>query len=114
MTWNKREDFKEKWEPTSGEIEDLRRELKKFPQKIIETKLVSPFDQYLISLKVIYLDDGHIWVKDPVSHQRKSTINAKLEWKEFFETERLFQQFPEERRLFAEKVSAMRNKMIIN
>lgn len=105
----------EKWEPTTKEIEDLRTELKKFPQKMIGTKLVSPFDQYLISLKVINLDEnGHVWCIAPEGHTRLSAINAKLEWKEWFEQERFFERFPEERQKFIEKISAMRSKMIIN
>lgn len=102
--WKIEEKKSNVWEPTTKEVEALRSELKKFPQKKIGSRLVSPFDQYLMSLKVIRLDEnGHIWVKDPMGHTRLSKVNAKLEWKEHYEQERLYGQFPGEKKAFLDK-----------
>jgi hypothetical protein len=103
----------DKWEPSTREIEDLRTELKEFPQKLIGSKLVCPFDQYLISLGTIKLEDGQIVVRDPEGHQRLAAINAKLEWKEWFEHERTMKQFPEEKQIFLEKVFKLKEKLSV-
>lgn len=108
-----KDDFEDKpkgrYEPTKKEMDDLERELKKFPQKEINGKLVCPFDQYLAFLGVIRFGDHmQIWCKDIAGHERFAKINAKLELRQFYEQENLFQQYPEERKALANKFLTMR------
>lgn len=108
-----KEDFEDapkskRYEPTLKEILDLGLELKKFPQKEINGKLVSPFDQYLVSIGVISFGKHmQIWCKDPAGYERLAKTNARLELRQYHEQEKLFQQFPEERVIHWKKIHNM-------
>lgn len=113
-----KEDFEDKKskqvEITTRDIEQMRKDLLPFKQKMIGKRLASPFEQYLVSLKTLSISDlGQLICHDPEGHERLSKINAKLELREYYEQEKVFQQFPEERELFANKVSALRSKFTV-
>lgn len=116
MTWNKKEEEKTenkgRHQPSRKEMVELYRELQQFPQKLIGNTLVSPFDQYLLSLKVISLNEtGQFLVHDPGGHERLSKINALMESLEYYKQEAVFKKHPEKRDAFIEKMQALKAKM---
>lgn len=93
--------------PTYREVEDLRSALKGFHQKVMNGVIVSTFDQFLISQNIRKLsDDGMLSVySDRCSEDYQyCRINASLELWDYFKDEDTFRQFPEERKLFHEKI----------
>lgn len=101
----------DKWEPSKKDMDDLEVALKVYPQNEINGKLVSPFDQYLKSLGVIRFDENmNIVCRDVEGHNRLSKINGRLEYRQAMQDEALFQEFPEERKLFVEGLDKMRSK----
>lgn len=117
MSWNKKEDeqkdSKGRYEPSRKEMVDLYKELQNFKQKLIGNRLVSPFDQYLISMKTQSInEDGQFVVHDPEGHERLSKINAMMELLEYYKQEELYKEFPAEKKALADRVKALRDKMI--
>lgn len=117
MAWNKKEedkkDSKGRYEPSRKEMVDLYKELQNFPQKLIGNRLVSPFDQYLISLKVQSMDEhDQFVVHDSEGNERLSKINAMMELLQYHKQEKLYEQFPAERKALADRVKALRDTMI--
>lgn len=87
MNWKKEEktENKGRYEPSRKEMVDLWKEVQPFKQKLMGTKLVSPFDQYLMSLKVQSIDEkGQVTVHDPEGYERLSKINARMELLEYY------------------------------
>jgi hypothetical protein len=99
--------FKEP-EITTRDIENLRSELKRFPQMKINGALVSPFEQYLCSLGTMKFSNSGIIVHDAVGYTRMSKINAKLEMKQYYEEEDFMNQNPEARAAQQTRLNAMK------
>lgn len=103
-----------RYEPSVKEINDLERSLKPFTQKAINGKLVSPFDQYLLSLGVIRFGaQMETWCRDSEGYERLAKTNARLEMRLYYAQEKLFQQFPEERKVRMAKYFSLRKGMTL-
>lgn len=77
-------DFKQS-KATREEMDDLEKKLLKFPQKEVNGKLLSPFDQYLISIDVRgQYDNGILFCVDPKEDTRLGKINSEMETREYY------------------------------
>lgn len=109
----KKEDEEDVKQPeiTSRDIENLRGELKRFPQTRINGRLISPFEQYLISLNVMKYSNDGVVVHDAVGYTRMSKINSKLELRQFYEDQEHFAAFPEAKEAQLEKISSLKKEL---
>jgi hypothetical protein len=69
---------------TDDEMDDLLKKVNTFTQKKIGKKLISPYEQYLLSIKVRGFDvEGNQVVRDILEEHRLSRINTAMEWREY-------------------------------
>lgn len=94
---------------TSKDIENLRGKLRDFPQKTINGRITSSFEQYMHSVGCItFKEDGTLVVNAPAGYTRMSLINTKLELRQYYEDQEFFAQNPEAKEAQLEKIQKLR------
>lgn len=97
------------FEPTREEIYALKDALQKFPQERINGKMQPSIDRYAESKGIIRFNEfGETVVRKPREYLDLMAVNEKVRGIQWAETERIYQQFPEER----EKARATFREMI--
>lgn len=104
--------YKEMFEPTKEEVNDLKQKLLGYEQKRINGKLQSRFEQYCKVNGVIYFNEfGDTVVTNPTEYTRLRAINELVRGLEARETEAYLQTHPEEAVKAKEKADEMRASM---
>lgn len=83
---NSDENFgKNAFKATKEDLQKLSEALTPFKQKEVNGKLLSPFDQYLISIGVLgQYDNGVLFCYKPVEFDRLSKTNSQMELIDYF------------------------------
>lgn len=107
--YKEKEEVAKEVEITRADLDKLRDNLKPFPQKKINDRLTSSFEQYLQSIGVIsFKEDGSFVVNAPEGYTRMNRINAKLELIEYYKDKEFLEQNPEAKEEHLKKISGMR------
>ncbi len=96
------------YKPSKREVDALVEGMSKFERKEVNGKKQYPFELFLESQNVISFDDfGQIQVINPQAYKKYIDINSLRQWIDEQEMEKMFQAFPEEREVYAQKIRAM-------
>jgi len=90
---SEKEVVSEKWEPTLEDVRLLREELKSFTGN-------NPFEELMIHKNIVKYHDKELFVLDANAYTANLKTNAYRGSLDYYERERLFDSYPEEREKF--------------
>lgn len=96
------------YKPSAREAKDLSEKLAKFARKEVNGRMQYPFELYLENQHIISFDQyGMIQVVNPLAYKKYIDINSLRQWIDEQEMEKMFEAFPEEREVYAQKIKAL-------
>ncbi len=99
---------REQYKPSQREALDLAEKLKAFTTKVVNGRKQYPFELFLESQNIISFDNfGMIQVVNPQAYKKYIDINGLRQWIDEQEMEKMFDAFPEEREVYADKIRSM-------
>lgn len=99
---------REQYKPSAREAKDLLEKLSKFTKKLVNGRMQYPFELFLESQNIISFDKfGMIQVINPQAYKKYIDINGLRQYIEEQNMEQMFQAFPEEREVYAQKIKAL-------
>ena len=98
----------EQYKPSMTEAQEMERGMKEFPVQVINGKKQYPFEQYCVDKGYIsFLPNGQIQVRSAFNWARATKVYDLVQWKRAKDLEDIFEQFPEEKVAYENKLQAI-------
>lgn len=94
------------FEPGPKEYDALRAEMKKYKYEFCFGRKWGAFEQAMHHLGVVRLDDGQVFVCNPLEYTKYLKMKSKIEAKDDAELMSMLEQYPEEKEAYQKKIQA--------